>query len=106
MIILDGTIVTVALPAIQTGLGFTAASLSWVMTAYLIAFGGLLLLLLGGRLGDLLGRKRMLVASLAALRGQGGRGREEDSIPVLARSAHVQVSGHRERSRPTREPTW
>src|SRR6202167_4597782 len=63
MIILDGTIVTVALPTIQADLGFTAASLSWVMTAYLIAFGGLLLL--GGRLGDLLGRKRMFLAGLA-----------------------------------------
>jgi EmrB/QacA subfamily drug resistance transporter len=63
MTILDGTIVTVALPTIQAGLGFTASSLSWVMTAYLIAFGGLLLL--GGRLGDLLGRKRMFLAGLA-----------------------------------------
>src|SRR3984957_12996774 len=63
MIILDGTIVTVALPTIQADLGFTAASLSWVMTAYLIAFGGLLLL--GGRLADLLGRKRMFLAGLA-----------------------------------------
>jgi EmrB/QacA subfamily drug resistance transporter len=63
MIILDGTIVTVALPTIQADLGFTAASLSWVMTAYLIAFGGLLLL--GGRLGDLLGRKRVFLAGLA-----------------------------------------
>jgi EmrB/QacA subfamily drug resistance transporter len=62
MIILDGTIVTVALPTIQADLGFTAGSLSWVMTAYLIAFGGLLLL--GGRLADLLGRKRMFLAGL------------------------------------------
>jgi len=63
MIILDGTIVTVALPTIQADLGFTAAGLSWVMTAYLIAFGGLLLL--GGRLGDLLGRKRVFGVGLA-----------------------------------------
>src|ERR1700691_1005811 len=63
MIILDGTIVTVALPTIQADLGFTAASLSWVMTAYLIAFGGLLLL--GGRLADLLRRKAMFLAGLA-----------------------------------------
>src|SRR5437764_4273697 len=64
MIILDGTIVTVALPSIQRGLGFSAASLSWVMNAYLIAFGSLLLL--AGRLGDLIGRKRMFLAGLAA----------------------------------------
>src|SRR5215469_14518404 len=63
MVILDGTIVTVALPAIQADLGFTAGSLSWVMTSYLIAFGGLLLL--SGRLGDLLGRKRMFLAGIA-----------------------------------------
>jgi MFS family permease len=64
MIILDGTIVTVALPSIQRQLGFSAASLSWVVNAYLIAFGSLLLL--AGRLGDLIGRKRMFLAGLAA----------------------------------------
>src|SRR5215469_13751676 len=63
MVILDGTIVTVALPAIQADLGFTAGSLSWVMTSYLIAFGGLLLL--SGRLGDLIGRKRMFLSGIA-----------------------------------------
>jgi MFS family permease len=63
MIILDGTIVTVALPSIQRELRFSPASLAWVMNAYLIAFGGLLLL--AGRLGDLIGRKRMFLAGLA-----------------------------------------
>jgi len=63
MIILDGTIVTVALPAIQRSLGFSAANLSWVMNAYLIAFGSLLLL--AGRLGDLSGRKRVFGCGLA-----------------------------------------
>jgi EmrB/QacA subfamily drug resistance transporter len=64
MIILDGTIVTVALPSVQRQLGFSAANLSWVLNAYLIAFGSLLLL--AGRLGDLIGRKRMFVSGLAA----------------------------------------
>ncbi|MEE4541081.1 MFS transporter [Streptomyces sp. V4-01] len=64
MIILDGTIVNVALPSIQHDLGFSQAGLAWVINAYLIAFGGLLLLT--GRLGDLLGRRRVLVAGLAA----------------------------------------
>ena len=64
MIILDGTIVTVALPSIQRQLGFSAADLSWVVNAYLIAFGSLLLL--AGRLGDLIGRKRTFVTGLAA----------------------------------------
>src|SRR5262249_57642013 len=62
--ILDGTIVTIALPSIQRDLQFSAANLSWVMNAYLIAFGSLLLL--AGRLGDLIGRKRMFVAGLVA----------------------------------------
>ncbi|WP_261992170.1 DHA2 family efflux MFS transporter permease subunit, partial [Streptomyces sp. MS191] len=60
MTILDGSIVTVAMPAIQSDLGFTPAGLTWVVNAYLIAFGSLLLL--AGRLGDLIGRKRMFVA--------------------------------------------
>jgi EmrB/QacA subfamily drug resistance transporter len=62
MIILDGTIVTVALPAIQRDLGLSAGSVTWVLNSYLIAFGGLLLL--AGRLGDLIGRKRIFLAGL------------------------------------------
>ncbi|MFJ9829075.1 MFS transporter [Streptomyces sp. NPDC101160] len=60
MTVLDGSIVTVAMPAIQADLGFTPGGLSWVVNAYLIAFGALLLL--AGRLGDLIGRKRMFLA--------------------------------------------
>src|SRR6266702_5102861 len=63
MIILDQTIVTVALPSIQRDLGFSQSSLAWVVNAYMIAFGGLLLL--AGRLSDLGGRKRVFVAGLA-----------------------------------------
>jgi EmrB/QacA subfamily drug resistance transporter len=62
MIILDATIVNVALPSIQDDLGFSQASLAWVVNAYLIAFGGLLLL--AGRLGDLIGRRRMFLSGL------------------------------------------
>jgi EmrB/QacA subfamily drug resistance transporter len=62
MIILDSTIVNVALPSIQSDLGFSQASLTWVVNAYLIAFGGLLLL--AGRLGDLVGRKRIFLLGL------------------------------------------
>ncbi|SDH70509.1 MFS transporter [Nonomuraea jiangxiensis] len=67
MTILDGSIVTVAMPAIQSDLGFTAAGLSWTVNAYLIAFGGLLLL--AGRLGDLLGRRMMLLAGNVVFTG-------------------------------------
>jgi EmrB/QacA subfamily drug resistance transporter len=63
MTILDGSIVTVAMPAIQSDLGFSGPGLAWVVNAYLIPFGGLLLL--AGRLGDLVGRKRMFTAGLA-----------------------------------------
>jgi EmrB/QacA subfamily drug resistance transporter len=63
MIVLDQTVVNVALPSIQDDLGFSQASLAWVVNAYLIAFGGLLLL--AGRLGDLIGRKRIFMIGLA-----------------------------------------
>jgi EmrB/QacA subfamily drug resistance transporter len=62
MIVLDQTIVNVALPNIQRDLGFSQTSLQWVVNAYLIAFGGLLML--AGRLGDLLGRRRMFLLGL------------------------------------------
>jgi len=67
MIILDQTIVNVALPSIQDDLGFSQSSLAWVINAYLIAFGGLLLL--AGRIGDLIGPKRVFMAGLAVFVG-------------------------------------
>src|SRR4051812_14536873 len=63
MIVLDATVVNVALPAIQDDLRFSQSSLAWIVNAYMIAFGGLLLL--AGRLGDLLGRRRMFLSGLA-----------------------------------------
>jgi EmrB/QacA subfamily drug resistance transporter len=62
MIVLDATVVNVALPSIQTDLGFSSASLAWVVNAYLISFGGLLLL--AGRLGDLIGRRTVFLVGL------------------------------------------
>jgi EmrB/QacA subfamily drug resistance transporter len=67
MIVLDGTIVTVALPTIQDDLDFTQSGLSWVVNAYLIGFGGLLLL--AGRFGDLFGRRRLFIIGLAVFTG-------------------------------------
>jgi EmrB/QacA subfamily drug resistance transporter len=67
MVILDGTIVYVALPSIDEALGFSAGGLQWVMSAYLLAFGGLLLL--GGRSADLLGRRRMFMVGVALFAG-------------------------------------
>jgi EmrB/QacA subfamily drug resistance transporter len=63
MIVLDATIVNVALPSIRDDLHFSPSGLAWVVNAYLIAFGGLLLL--AGRLGDLAGRRRVFLAGLA-----------------------------------------
>src|SRR4051812_46789154 len=63
MIVLDATIVNVALPSIRADLHFSPAGLAWVVNAYLIAFGGLLLL--AGRLGDLAGRRRVFLTGLA-----------------------------------------
>ena len=72
MVVLDSTIVNVALPPIQRALGFSGSGLEWVVNAYALAFGGLLLL--GGRAGDILGRRRVFIAgvtvfSLASLLG-------------------------------------
>jgi EmrB/QacA subfamily drug resistance transporter len=63
MVILDASVITVALASIQEDLGFTASDLQWVVNAYVIAFGGLLLL--GGRVADLVGRKATFLAGLA-----------------------------------------
>jgi len=63
LVVIDGSIVTLALPAIQRGLGFSPAGLQWVLSGYALAFGGLLLL--GGRLADLLGRRAILITGAA-----------------------------------------
>src|SRR4028119_2341348 len=62
MIVLDVTIVNVALPSIKEDLGFTQSNLAWVVNAYLIAFGGLLLL--AGRIGDLIGQRKIFLIGL------------------------------------------
>src|SRR4249919_2858270 len=62
VVVLDATVVNVALPRIQAALGFSGSGLEWVVNAYALTFGGLMLL--GGRAGDLLGRRRMFIAGL------------------------------------------
>ena len=75
MVVLDVSVVNVALPAIKTDLGFSESGLQWVITAYAIVFGGFLLL--GGRLGDLYGRRRLFMIGLlvfvAGVRALGAR---------------------------------
>ncbi len=85
MIILDGTVVNIALPHIQTALGFSQQNLQWVVTGYTLAFAGLLLL--GGRSGDLLGRRRMFITGVlvfALASGLGGLAQSETWL-ILAR---------------------
>ena len=104
MVILDATIVNIALPSIQADLGISDADRQWVVTAYTLTFGGLLLL--GGRIADFAGRKRMFIVSLiafAAASALGGlaanagllyaaRGLQGVSAAVLAPAALALIS--------------
>ena len=91
MIVLDQTIVNVALPSIQRDLHFSTSSLAWVVNAYLIAFGGLLLL--AGRLGDLVGRKRIFLIGLAVFTAASAVCGLADSQSVLVGARFVQGAG-------------
>ena len=91
LIVVDMTIVNVALPSIQKDLGFSQSSLAWVINAYLIAFGGLLLL--AGRLGDLIGRKRVFLAGLAIFTGASLLCGLSFSQPMLIAARFVQGVG-------------
>ena len=81
MVVLDATIVTVALPSAQRALHFSNDSRQWVVTAYALAFGSLLLL--GGKLGDLFGRKWALIAGLVGFSGASAIGGLAQSFDVL-----------------------
>ncbi|HTU96240.1 MAG TPA: MFS transporter [Solirubrobacteraceae bacterium] len=91
MIVLDQTIVNVALPSIQRDLKFSTSSLAWVVNAYLIAFGGLLLL--AGRLGDLVGRKRIFLSGLALFTAASALCGLADSQGLLVGARFVQGAG-------------
>ena len=91
MIVLDQTIVNVALPSIQSDLDFSQSDLAWVVNAYLIPFGGLLLL--AGRLGDLIGRKRVFLFGLAVFTGASLLCGLADSQAVLVGARFVQGIG-------------
>ena len=91
MAVLDGSIVTVAMPTIQADLGFSPAGLSWVMNGYLLAFGGLLLL--AGRLGDLIGRKRMFLAGTAVFTAASVAAGAATSPALLVAARFVQGVG-------------
>src|SRR6516165_5497637 len=81
MVVLDATIVNIALPSAQHDLGFSNADRQWVVTAYSLAFGGLLLL--GGRLSDLVGRRRMLIIGLVGFAAASALGGAATSFAML-----------------------
>ncbi|GGB39450.1 MFS transporter [Flexivirga endophytica] len=91
MIVLDGTIVNIATPHILTDLDFTQSSVQWVVTAYALSFGSLLLL--GGRLGDLFGRRRMFVLGVAIFAIASLIGGIAPSGPLLLAARALQGAG-------------
>jgi MFS family permease len=91
MIVLDATIVNVALPSIQDDLGFSQSDLAWVVNAYLIPFGGLLLL--AGRAGDLIGQRRIFLIGLAIFTGASVLCAVAQSQAVLIGARFVQGAG-------------
>lgn len=91
MLMLDATVMNVALPRIRGDLGFTPAGLSWVMNAYTLVFGGLLLL--GGRLGDMFGRRRMFLTGIAVFTAASLAGGLADSAGLLIAARIVQGAG-------------
>ncbi len=91
MIILDATVVNIALPHIQASLHFSSTSLSWVMNAYTLTFGGLLLL--GGRAGDILGRRRVFLAGIGLFTLSSLVGGLSTSAGMLLAARAVQGAG-------------
>ena len=91
MVVLDATIVNVALPHIQRALGFSGTNLEWVVNAYALTFGGLLLL--GGRAGDRLGRRKMFIAGLLLFSAASLAGGFADSEAFLLTARAVQGAG-------------
>jgi EmrB/QacA subfamily drug resistance transporter len=90
-VVIDVSIVTLALPAIQRGLGFSPAGLQWVLSAYALTFGGFLLL--GGRLADLLGRRRILITGAAVFTAASLACGLADSAGLLAAARAVEGLG-------------
>src|ERR1700758_5027764 len=91
MVVLDASIVNVALPDIQGALGFSGSGLEWVVNAYTLTFGGLLLL--GGRAGDILGRRRVFIAGIALFTAASLAGGLATSAAWLLAARAVQGAG-------------
>ena len=97
MIVLDTTIVNVALPSIRADLGFSQTSLAWVVNAYILTYGGFMLL--GGRLGDLYGHRRLFLGRARALRARLARVRPLD-LAGRCSSRRARCRGSAARSSP------
>src|SRR5919198_685731 len=104
MIAVDATIVNVALPSIQQDLGFSRADLTWVVNAYLLTFGGFLLL--AGRLGDLIGRKRVFLGGLVVFTARSGlcRAARSQAGLVARRRPRLGLGAHARPRRPRARP--
>src|SRR4051794_27226483 len=88
MVVLDATVVNIALPSAQHSLGFPNSDRQWVITAYALAFGSLLLL--GGRLGDMFSRKRVFIAGLTGFALSSALGGAAVSFPMLVAARTLQ----------------
>ena len=88
MVILDSTIINIALPTAQHDLHFTNADRQWIVTAYSLAFGSLLLF--GGRIGDVVGRKRVLITGLVGFAGASAIGGASVNFAMLVVARTVQ----------------
>src|SRR5579884_1428470 len=88
MVVLDATVVNIALPSAQRALHFTATNRQWVITAYALAFGSLLLI--GGKLGDLFGRKWTLIGGLFGFATASALGGLAQSFPMLVAARALQ----------------
>jgi EmrB/QacA subfamily drug resistance transporter len=88
MVVLDATVVNIALPSAQRALGFPNADRQWIVTAYALAFGGLLLL--GGRIGDMFSRKRVFIAGLLGFAGSSALGGAATSFGLLVTARSLQ----------------
>src|SRR5713226_7808481 len=91
MVVLDATVVNVALPSIQTNLHMSEANLQWIVNAYTLVFGGFLLL--GGRAGDLLGRKRLFLFGVVAFTAASLFDGHSTCSGILSRARSLQGRG-------------
>ena len=102
MVVLDATVVNIALPSAQRALGFPNSDRQWIATAYALAFGGLLLL--GGRIGDMFSRKWVFITGMLGFAGSSALGGAATSFGVLTRSLRCSARVVRPSRSPAMKP--